>query len=226
MATVTYINDDYETLAEAMQQLVTMGYFASVEYDSENTAVVCKDTDENTVLTIQASTKAIAVSLRLDDGTTKAANVSDASNGVSLYYLYVCSGGAYLSVVYSGGAAYACVIISKTNNNKIGVFSTGGANSAATRLTGTYSVATDDDAVQINTQFSFIAPTIRYQTQLMNIPTCGGPNVVSYFPNVFHTYTSEISYTSNTATPPFNFTQDGKRYLWVGYYAIRDEEAS
>lgn len=231
MATTTYINGNMETLATAMQQLVTMGYFASVEYDSENSAVICYDTDENAVLTLTTpSSTQTAVTIRFDNSSTKTITLGGTSGTYTStpYYLYVCSGGAYLSIRgvannTSTGNWGALVIISKTNNDKIGVVCTDGNGSA--RVTTVYSLATNDDADQIDTAFNFGLPTTRYQTTLMNLPSCGAPNVVSYFPDVYHTFTSQYPYTNNAATPPQNFTQDGKRYLWIGYYAIVDEES-
>ena len=225
MATTTYINGNMETLATAMQQLVTMGYFASVEYDSENSAVICYDTDENEVLTLARSTNVFNVTIRFDSGTTKTISrgANTSLNNVIPYYLYVCSGGAYLNFYTTGSSSQqACVlVVSKTNNDKIGVFYTLAGN----RLTAS-SIATDDNIEQAGTDFAFGSPTTRNQTTLMNIPTCSAPNVVSYFPDVYYTFTSQYPYTNNAATPPQNFTQDGKRYLWIGYYAIRDEEAA
>lgn len=228
MATITYINNDYETLAEAMQQLVEMGYFASVEYDSENTAVVCKDSDENAVLTIaeHSANHSWDVILRFDDSTTKSSTIGNSVAGTAkLLYCYVGSGGCYISL--SGtNALYAGLIISKTNNGKIGVAVLCPAlgSTAAARLIP-FCWATDDDPEQTDTKFTFSAPTPRNQHVLNDVPTCSPPNVVSIFPDIKHTFTSMITYTDNVSTPPLNFEQDGKRYLWVGYFAIRDEEA-
>ena len=98
MATVTSNNNDYEVQAEAMQQLVTMGYFDSVEYDSENDAVVCKDADEHAVLTLSAYSSGSSsnrsyttVSFRLDDGTVKTWNVNhSATSGATNGYIGYC----------------------------------------------------------------------------------------------------------------------------------------
>ena len=228
MATTTYINGNFETLAAAMQQLVTMGYFSSVEYDDSGTypAVVCKDADENAVLTIgKASTgNSVTVTFRLDEGTAK--SVTMTQTGSTPYYLYVCSGGAYLALGTSASTNFMGCIIAKTNRDKIGCITLGDIQQNGSRYGIVRSMAVDDDPVQIGTNFAFGLPTTRNQTTLMNIPTCSAANVVSYFPDVYYTFTSQYSYTNNTATPPQNFTQDGKRYLWIGYYAIRDEEES
>ena len=227
MATTTYINGNMETLATAMQQLVTIGYFDSIEYDSENSAVICYDADENAVLTLAKGSVNLNASIRFDDGTTKSAGVggANANNAAYPYYLYVCSGGAYLSFSGTYGTNSG-MIISKTNNEKVGIVVIYATGNASSRVTTVHSLATDDDATQINTTFAFGLPTTRNQTTLMNIPTCGAPNVVSYFPDVYYTFTSQYNFTNNATTPPQNFTQDGKRYLWIGYYAIRDEEAA
>lgn len=229
MATVTYINNDYETLAEAMQQLVEMGYFASVEYDSENTSVVCKDSDDNAVLTIAKSgNNNITVSIIMEDASTTTLNLTSSSGTILPYYFYVCSGGAYLSCTmqtYNYGK-FMGLFISKTNNDKIGAVTLANGISSATaasRLT-IKSVATDDDTTQTSTNFVFGTPTVRNQTVLCDIPTCSAPMVTSYFPSLRYTLTSQFAYTNNVDTPPINFSQDGKRYLWVGYFAIRDEE--
>jgi len=237
MAAVTYINNDYETLAEAMQRLVEMGYFASVEYDSANTAVVCKDSDENAVLTITNTTngQVVTISFRLADGTvkdytlaTRAVTTAGTSNYGYLRYIYVCSGGAYIYATTGTNTGFAGIIISKTNNGAVGVAILGTIGTSATSIAGRLNVnavATDDSTDQIETAFSYGAPTVRNQTVLTDVPTCGAPIVPSHFPDVRYTLTSQFGYTNNYATPPINFTQDGKRYLWVGYFAIRDEEA-
>ena len=223
MAVVTYINSDYETLAEAMQQLVTMGYFASVEYDSINSAVVCYDADENAVLTITKTTASNpTIALRLDGGTTKSATYANCG---APYYTYLCSGGMYIA--FNGGSYgnYAGLFVSKTNNDKVGFMTFMPTGSGVPRYKNVRSWATDDNAEQMDTYFECPPPTLRNQTTLMNIPTCNEAGTASSFPNCFFTFTSQFAYTSNTATPPVNFTQNGKRYLWVGYFAIRDEEA-
>jgi len=231
MAAVTYINNDYETLAEAMQRLVAMGYFSAIGYDSDTAAVTCWDEDGNAVLTLtKNSTTGCNVTLRLDSGTTQTFSIgTSASAGAkaTLYYLYVCSGGAYISTVSN---AYLGLIISKTNNGKIGVIGLGAdggsSTAAATRAANVASLAADDAETEVGTKFTYGVPTLRNQTVLTDVPTCAAPTVPSYFSDVRYTLTSQFNYTSNTATPPQNFTQNGKRYLWVGYFAIRDEAAS
>ena len=123
MAAVTYINNDYEMLAEALQQLVSMRYFASVEYDSANTAVVCKDSDENAVLTIANTTngQVVTISFRLADGTvkdytlaTRAVTTTGTSNNGYLRYVYVCSGGAYIYATTGTNTGFAGIIRKNT----------------------------------------------------------------------------------------------------------------
>ena len=234
MATVTSINNDYEVLAEAMQQLVTMGYFDSVEYDSENDAVVCKDADEHAVLTLTAYSSGSSsnrsyttVSFRLDDGTVKTWNVnhsatSGATNGY-IGYIYVCSGGAYI-MSRTATSGFSFIIISKTNNGKVGVIVDAGSYQIAGRLSPC-SVATDDDAEQADTVFEFETPTVRKQTTLANVPTAAAVNnAPSYFPDVYYTLTAQNPYTNSNSTPPVSVTLKGKTYLWVGYFMIADEE--
>lgn len=235
MATVTYINNDYEVLAEAMQQLVTMGYFDSVEYDSENDAVVCYDENENAVLTLTRNssyTSNTNISFRLDDGTVKTYDFdwsgSNSHTGGTIDYIYICSGGAYLKGGNSNSTAtsYSFLVISKTNNDKIGiVFPDGGAYTALADRPKVRSWATDDDSVQANTAYTIATPTTQNQETLFNIPTSAAVNSApSYFSNVYAEFTTMYPYTNNIATPPRNVEQDGKTYLWVGYYMIADEE--
>lgn len=230
MATVTYINNDYETLAEALQQLVDMGYFESVEYDSDTDTVVCYDGDENAIFSIGKKSggtrDAFTVSLLMDDGTTVTKDITAAGStagSITPSYVYICSGGMYLSAGTST-AAHGYVLLSKTNNGTLGMIVPSGAVTASMRLSPNC-IATDDAADQIGTAFAFAVPTLRNQTVLTDVPTCSAPTVVSVFPDIRYTLTSQFSYTSETATPPINFSQDGKRYLWVGYFAVRDEEA-
>ena len=127
MATVTYINNNMQTLATAMQRLVTMGYFASIEYDSENDAVVCYDANENAVLTLTSDNGLFSATFRFDDGATKTVTLgstSGSNNRADVRYLYVCSGGAYLNFYNSSTSSYAQVgefFISLTNNTKVGI---------------------------------------------------------------------------------------------------------
>lgn len=233
MATVTYVNNDYEVLAQAMQQLVTMGYFDSVEYDSENDAVVCKDADENAVLTLTAYSSSgsnrsfTAVSFRLDDGTVKTWNVNhSASSGSTngyIGYIYVCSGGAYI-MSRTATSGFSFIIISKTNNEKIGVIVDASSYNIAGRLSP-YSVATDDDAEQADRTFSLGTPTTRNQETLVNVPTSASLNhAPSYFPDVYAEFTTQYTFANSNSTPPVSATVDGKNYLWVGYFMIADEE--
>lgn len=237
MATVTSINNDYEVLAEAMQQLVTMGYFDSVEYDSENDAVVCKDADENAVLTLTKSTASTNpapqcyITFRLDDGTTKTAIAGGgAGSGVSsiamIGYIYICSGGAYICSITSSSSVSAhkgFIFISKTNNDKIGIVFTPYVTSSFNRYNFS-SWATDDDTVQMDTIFSSTTPTLRNQETIFNIPTSAAVNTTpSYFPDVYSEFTTMTTYSNNTETPARNVTLDGKTYLWVGYYLIADD---
>lgn len=235
MATVTYVNNDYEVLAQAMQQLVTMGYFDSVEYDSENDAVVCKDADENAVLTLaKNSTNSYItdVSFRLDSGTVKTHALSwrPTQSGAAgmIGYIWICSNGAYISAsTVSNTSGYAFIIISKTNNDKVGVLFSYNSSSytAATHRLVIKSWATDDDSVQADNAFTIGTPTIRNQETLFNIPTSASLNhAPSYFPDVYAEFTSQYSYTDNTGTPPVSAAVDGKNYLWVGYYMLADEE--
>ena len=236
MEAVTYINNDYEMLAEALQQLVSMRYFASVEYDSANTAVVCRDSDENAVLTIANTTngQVVTISFRLADGTvkdytlaTRAVTTTGTSNNGYLRYVYVCSGGAYIYATTGTNTGFAGIIISRTNNGAVGVAILGTIGTSATPISGRLNVnavATDDSPDQIETAFTYGAPTVRNQAVLTDFPTCAAPTVPSHFPDVRYTLTSQFGYINNVSTPPINFEQDGKRYLWIGYFAIRDEE--
>ena len=238
MATVTYVNNDYSVLAQAMQQLVTMGYFDSVEYDSENDAVVCKDADENAVLTLAKSTASTTpnpqcnITFRLDNGTTKTAIAGGGSGaGVDaiamIGYIYICSGGAYICSITSSSTVSmhrGFIFISKTNNEKIGIVFTPYATSGFFRYNFS-SWATDDDTVQMNTIFSSATPALRNQETLFNIPTSAAVNTApSYFPDVYTEFTTMTTYSNNTDTPPVSATVDGKNYLWVGYFMIADEE--
>lgn len=224
MATVTYVNNDYEVLATAMQQLVTMGYFDSVEYDSENDAVVCEDADENAVLTIarnNSSSFKTDVTIVLDGGATKTVTATWGQTAAAVVrYIYICSGGAYISGgTDSASATKSLIIISKSSNDKVGVIVSGGAR------TSFNAIATDDDSNQADIAFSLAVPTTRNQTELFKVPTSASLNhAPSAFPDVYIEYTTQYSFTNDYSTPPVSAEVDGKNYLWVGYFMIADEE--
>lgn len=239
-----------QNIASALQPLVTAGLFDEITTNvtsSVQTDVLCKTNDVTIValsvfcITYQNSNYYYThVNFRLDDNTVLNAVFGDQTSilnfNVVPKYVYTCSGGAYISMgrndtTLRGVPSYQGVFIAKTNNDKIGVFLCGvwssysdsKYNKVSTRLSDTYAWAQDDDASECATKYAFPTVRLRNQATLMNIPTSAAANHPSYFPDIAYTFTSQMTYVDNNSSPPIEFEQDGKHYLWTGYYAIRDE---
>ena len=219
MAIVTYINNDYELLAQGLQPLVARGYFAAIDYDADAKAIHCKDNAGETILKMTYGQNGMTVEFRFSDGVTRSNTLggSSSNRGIPLY-LYLCSGGAYILC-----GAKTFVVISRTNNGDTGVVY---VNNASKRQ-DPYGWSVGDLSDRSTEYYSFINDTkIRNQTTMFPVPVCSNmPGVAAYFPDVKSIVASQFpAYNGYQNTPPENFTQDGKRYLWIGNYAISDEE--
>lgn len=240
-----------QNIAAALQPLVTAGYFDEITTNvasGTETDVLCKINEVTIValsvfcITYQNSNYYYThVNFRLDSGTVLNAVFGDQTSilhfNVVPKYVYTSSGGAYISMdrnatTLQNVPSYQGIFIAKTNNDKIGVFlcgvwssySSGSKyNKVSTRLSDTYAWAQDDDASECATKYSFPAIQLRNQATLVNIPTSAAANHPSYFPDIVYTFTSQLGYVDNNDSPPINFEQDDKQYLWTGYYAILDE---
>lgn len=256
MATKTYVfgNDQNaiaQNIASALQPLVTAGYFDEITTRVNTGTETCVDCKVDDVAIVILSIIVIPynnsnyyyinITLRLDSGTLVNQIIGDSTaildfNAVPKY-VYTCSGGAYISTDRNNktrtnlSGTFNGIFISKTNNDKIGVFicgalslrDSGNWNSIKGRHEDTFSWAQDDDASECATKYSFPAIQLRNQATLVNIPTSAAANHSSYFPDILYTFTSQMTYVNNNDSPPVEFEQDGKHYLWTGYYAIRDE---
>lgn len=206
-----------------------MGYFDKLEINHAETThqLWCKLNDDTPVLKISCESTSIQttmiLSIYLYDSQTNTTTEKTVSLNAErvISDIYVTDHGAYLkfkvrsnpSTTSSAGA-----FISKTNNDTTGLFVAGISEN---RL-ATESWACDDDP---NYSGSYTFPTvyIRNQTTLMNVPTAGSSESISYFPYIYYMLTSQLGYENNSTTPPCNIFQNGYRYLWVGYYMLRDD---
>lgn len=232
--------EEMNNLKRALEPLIELGYFdkMNVSGSSDDASLWCQTSNNRTVIHIaQYDSGRLVVELFLydedtDTTTMRAVNFNNHQN-YFCYSVYTTSHGAYIQINQSTSNSlqytHSGCIISKTNNDKVGIFCIGlnsSANDAACRLNNTQAWALDDNA-SFSPSFAFPTVYLRNQTTLMNVPTAGGTSdgrdKVSYFPYVYYTFTSQLGYENNFTTPPCNIVQNGYRYLWVGYYMLRDD---
>lgn len=248
MAKMTYIDDDFSALAAAMQSAVNSGYFSSVEYiegteegSYQYDTVECYDENENVVFSIsKTDTKGTyTIRLRFDDGSLKTSTMNigrTASQYTSVIgYVYDCGSTIYLqgygassqtSLTAANQSGF--LLLSRTNNNKIGVVFTTTSGSNSSDVSGHFesiqSWATDDDIKTADNLYSFSSREMSNQGTLYNIQTSAGlSNAPSYFPDIFNTKTSPFYYSGNATTPPYGVIIDETKYLWIGGYLIKDK---
>lgn len=250
MAVKTYVLNTANTqlMADAtitaLQPLVTSGLFDSIayaviEYPSGigNHGIAFRKGGVDIIrIAFYGTPQALVILFRTSNGTYQEAIVGNPNDvnscNAPIEYVYTCSGGVYLATTdassRSNTGKYAGVYITKTNNDKIGVFVVGATTNSGVTIRTNYTRVFVQDAApeSMSENVVFQTPQARNQTTMFAIPTACEGGVTSRFPDLLYTFTSQDAYTDNTATPPFNFTQNGKRYLWTGCYALRDEEVA
>lgn len=200
MATITYVGNDYDRLAAAMQQLVTMGYFSSVT--NSGGTITCKDANNATVLTISASSVAIE---------TQGGTVTTSINSSTIGNVYCCSGGMYIPA-----DSYEFLVITKDNNGGIGVAFTGNRTSSVANV---YAISQNDAGDSVTAAINNYSNNMKRVTAVSKVFTSD-----CWLPDFYHLESSQNPFSNNSSTPPVSVEFDGKNYLWVGYFMIADEE--
>lgn len=210
------------TALYAFLQTLVPDFFASVEYtdpEDNTTAILCKDSDGNTVLSMQqhylSGTKVGGQSIGYADASN---SVTQSGYGHLFTNAYRTKYGALFTG--SGNQAGCSVIIAKTNNGNIGFYL--GATNFTTNADASWSGNTGawGDEVPITQMFSFMcsdqATGTANQTILCPIPT--------------HCALGETSVLDGAYCIPWAqyrtegvITINGVDYATNGYIALMDE---
>lgn len=228
-----------DNIKNALEPLISLGFFDKLEVNKvsdDDVSIYCKMDNNRNVFSIRSyyssSRNRLNISIYLyneqtETISTKSIDYPVADGPVSqITDVYTTSHGAYLQINNTNTnhnyIAWGGLFISKTNDDVFGIFAIGLTDGKERRLSSTQSWAIDNDP-SLNGSYSFPTVYIRNQSTLMNIPTASTTNAVSYFPYIYYTFTSQLGYEDNFTTQPCNLIQNGYRYLWTGYYMLRDD---
>ena len=205
--TKTYIGTDNNKWQSFLSET---GIFSSVGL--EDSVFTCKDSNNNTVLTINHSatnTWSFAVSLATGDTYTKTYAIQGGSAGEN--YGVKCSNGALLYM--NGSSGYISVLLTKNNKNEPVVVlpsSTSARNPIACLCrSDTYPVST----------FTLSSVSAN-QTVLSKFITSAAEGDVSYTPNAYY-----MPFGQYIGVGLAKFTMNSKRYVTDGYWVLLDGDA-
>ena len=218
--TQTYLYTSIDRLKTFLGTLVPK-YFASVEYtDDTNTGVTCKDSDGNTIFTVEVDGSNWIYTAYADSEN----HISKSDGYIKPVYGYTCANGAMIVLATSNNIHSVTdmrggVIISKTNNGKTGFVIGGGANYS--NIYSTFNTCSWGDAVPLISDVAGyrFSEGVTNQTQTLMLPfiTHCALGEKSYFPNAFFIPVAQ------TRTVLGELVTDGVKYLTNGYWAIKDE---
>ena len=216
MITKTYINDDMDALTSF---IAASGLFDAVT--NENSTIICKDADGNTLLSIAVPTAAngnVVVTAFASASVSKAVTWSyykSGSIGVHFTYAYACTNGVIIALQNAmGNDYYAAVLISK-NNQGIPVIVLCDAIAPTANAYRTFWAVSWGDVAPLST-FNFTVNS-RSQTTVVPFMSNNDISASSYTPNAGYIPVGQY-YNMGYGT----LVIDGTDYLANGYWAIRD----
>ncbi len=184
--------------------LTSTGLFGSVT-QSTNT-ITCKDTDNNTLLTITKDasyTWSFAVNVGEHTFTKQYENTG-------FNYGYNCNNGAFLVLNYNSQDNKYSIVLSKTNTNHVAIIIPDSYDNRNKLYCLAYS-----DTWPIS--YYTIAPSVSEQTVLSPFITNAATGTSSYTPKAFY-----IPYGEYVGRGYAKFIMNGTDYVTDGYFAISD----
>lgn len=210
------INLDFDAFKSYLDTMVPE-YFNSVIKTS--TVITCKDSDENTILTIAQTNLSEWVWTAFANAEN---NIVSGSNApMRVYAAFKCTNGILFQLGNMDSTGFQhknSVIISKTNKGKTGIiFSDYASNNSTIAHTEYVNICVWGDVVPLQKRVDFGAGlSDSHQTVMFPFTTHCSFEDISYFPNAFFIPVRQYNYTGK-------ITIDGKIYLTNGYWAIKDE---
>ena len=212
--TRTYINGDTSTLASFLE---SSGLFASVT--TESSTVTCKDADDNTLLTITKNSSGDTITAYASSSVSKSATYYTSSYNTYFIEGFACANGVILRYGATGTTSYnACLLITKTNNNKTAIVFSSSMTTIPAAYTSFYAVAWGDTA-PISAYTT--AANAQNQTMLVPFSTNANEGLQSYTPNAGFMISGQL-YSLGYGKA----TIGSGTYITNGYWAIKDGAAS
>ena len=204
--TKEYLNDDFDALTSFLSD---SGFFGSVTHSES--VITCKDSDNNTVLTIDHSASSTVMTVYASNLVSQ----SISANGAKPKYGYSCTNGLIIHMQSSNNYRQF-IAVAKTNLDKLAVVmsSTGTASSIENASKSFYCVSFGDVAPLATDTFT---PREKNQTQIVPFTTNNAANTVSYTPNAGYLAVAQY-YNMGLGT----LTINGDDYLTNGYWVIKD----